>query len=45
MVVGMVKEMRREPVQATVPARAPVGVQPGFAPQAPTALGPDTPTG
>src|SRR5919202_6172931 len=45
MVVGMLKEMRREPVQATLPARAPVGVQPGFAPQAPTALGPDTPTG
>src|ERR687885_2453964 len=45
MVVGMLKEMRREPVQATVAARPQAGVQPGFAPQAPTALGPDTPTG
>jgi len=42
MVVGMLKEMRREPLPTTVPAaHAPVAVQPGFAP--PTALGPDGP--
>jgi glycine betaine transporter len=47
MVVGMLKEMRREPIQATVVpvARAPVAAQPGFAPQPPTALGPESPTG
>ena len=45
MVVGMLKEMRREPIQATIPAaRAPVAA-PGFvAPQPPTALGPEGPT-
>jgi hypothetical protein len=44
MVVGMLKEMRREPIQATVPpARPAVVAQPGFAPQPPTALGPDGP--
>jgi hypothetical protein len=45
MVVGMLREMRREPVQVTIPARTQVGVQPGFAAPPPSALGPDTPTG
>jgi choline-glycine betaine transporter len=44
MVVGMLKEMRREPVQATIPARASAAVQPGFAAPPPTALGPEGPT-
>jgi glycine betaine transporter len=45
MVVGMLKEMRREPIQTTIPAAAsPVGAQPGFAPSGPTALGPEGPT-
>jgi choline-glycine betaine transporter len=47
MVVGMLKEMRREPVAATVPAaaRPQPPVQPGFAAPPPTALGPESPTG
>jgi len=45
MVVGMLKEMRREPIQATIPAaRAPVAAQPGFVTPPPTALGPEGPT-